>query len=176
MEAIKQCAVRDWLVLGPYNDANYIGLDSLVGPESGCISNRAYVGKQFAWLPWHQDHSSLPRVPLDELLKCTKGVGFAFARIYSPSDVNALLVTSSTQFAKGYLNGKLVYRDELAAGLMPMENCAPVKLKKGNNDLLIKTVNHWGNEWSFWAAIMSPDRKPLPGIKIDNGSAFKNGN
>ena len=59
------------------------------------------------------------------------------------------------------MTGKEVATDNLPAGLRGEEMEIPVSLKKGSNLIVIKTLNHWGDEWSTGAAVANPDGSPV---------------
>ena len=68
-----------------------------------------------------------------------------------------------------YVNGKAVYTDKLSAGLLPEEQKTAITFQQGWNSILIKTLNHWGDEWSIWAGLVTTNEEPLvdqPGVII----------
>jgi hypothetical protein len=46
------------------------------------------------------------------------------------------------------------------------QDAAPIKLKKGPNELLLK-ISQGGGGWSACARIVGPDTKPIPGLLVE---------
>ncbi|MDC0936446.1 hypothetical protein OAS39_09170 [Pirellulales bacterium] len=82
-------------------------------------------------------------------------------RVHCRQATDAVLSASTSQVAVGFVNGQPVFRDEYTAGLLPHEEKVPIKLRKGWNTILIKSMNHFGDEWSLWAGLTTPDGKPF---------------
>ena len=157
-------AIRDWYIVGPFDDDDCTGLDSIFGPEKDTDLNGQYKGKngdirgqQLAPLKGLAPYVSLSGVfdVLDEV------AAFAITKVYCKRPTDAMLVASTSQIGKGFVNGKEVFRDEYCAGLLPHEERVPIQLNKGWNTILIKSLNHFGDEWSLWAGLETLDGNPL---------------
>lgn len=99
--------------------------------------------------------------------------GFVLSHVYCPNTTPAVIVSSISQAGIIYVNGEAVYTDKLSAGLLPEEQKINVTFNQGWNSVLIKTLNHWGDEWSVWAGLLTSDGQPLslqPGIIISAGT------
>ena len=163
-------AIRDWYVIGPFDDDDCTGLDTVFGPERGIDINASYKGKngQIKWQRIPHLAGDAPYVSLSgQFSDVYETAGFALARVYCKKAMSAVLSASTTQLGLGYVNGKEVFRDEYCAGLLPREERVAITLKKGWNTILIKSLNHFGDEWALWAGLTTPDGKPLGNIKSE---------
>jgi hypothetical protein len=166
---IQKIAIPDWLVLGPIDDSGYEGMEKEFGPEQNTDPTVVWNGRDgnIFWRPWSQNPGEAPRVPLGSLYGITNGtVAFAQARIKSSADTEVFLYVSMSQCGQVYVNGKRVYNDEYAVGLLPFEGRVPIRLNTGINTVLIKSLHHWGDDWAFWAGVSSLDGKPLDNIEF----------
>ena len=63
---------------------------------------------------------------------------------------------STSGVGKVWLNGDLVARDELDAGLLAAEQAVSVELRDGVNRILVKSVNNWGfADWAFHMSLVA---------------------
>ena len=162
-------AIRNWHVIGPFDDDDCTGLDTTFPPEVDTDLRLAHQGKhgEVTWQQAPKLHGSAPYVSLTSLLHDTDEVaGFAVAKIHSDKAQRAVLTASTTQLGVGYVNGVEVFRDEIAAGLLPREEQVVIQLKKGLNTILIKSLNHWGDEWALRAGLAARNGQPLAGVKV----------
>jgi len=157
-----KAAIRNWYVLGPFDDDDCTGLERDFGPEYSTDLKAVYHGKN-GEVKWHKADELKGDAPYlsFEFEDKDEVAGFAMARVYSNKSQEAVLTASTTQLAVGYVNGKEVFRDETMAGLLPHEERVPVELKKGWNTILIKSMNHFGDEWALWAGLETLDGKSL---------------
>jgi hypothetical protein len=170
---LSDAAIRDWRIIGPFDDSQWQGLETVFGPEKSTNVKKTYRGENtiLKWQPAPRLTGSAPYVPLAELFDDTDEVAaFALSRVYCPNETAAVLVSSISQTGVLYVNGEQVLDDQLAVGLLPEEQYVEVNLKAGWNTVLIKTLNHWGKEWSVWAGLLTADGLPLadqPGVKVE---------
>ena len=79
------------------------------------------------------------------------------------------MVSSISQMGAIYVNNQEVFVDRLAAGLLPDEQYVKIHLYAGWNSIMIKSLNHWGQDWSLWAGLLSAEATPLinqKGVKL----------
>lgn len=171
-ELVSDSAIRDWYVIGPFDDDDCRGLDVVYGPELSTDITKTYPGKAgtVAWQHLSALTGKAPYVSLpDTFADIYEVAGFALSHVYCPSETQAKLICSMSQAGEVYVNGEVVCRDELAAGLFAQEQILDVTLKSGWNSILIKSLNHWGDTWSLHAGLMTAGQQPLadqPGIVI----------
>ena len=172
---LSDAAIRDWYVIGPFDDENWSGLETNYGPEASTDIRKTYDGKRgtVQWQTVPRLTGCAPLVSLTTAFQDTDGVaGFALSHLYSPSKRMAVLVASISQTGIIYVNGQDVYVDRLAVGLLPDEQYVNVQLKAGWNSILIKSLNHWGRDWTLWAGLLTTEGQPLveqPGVKVSAG-------
>jgi hypothetical protein len=162
---INKAAIRDWMVLGPFDDHNCDGLVKNFGPEVNDDLAKIYKGKsakQIKWKRYTQPQNQAPRVPLNKIYSdINETAGFVQTKVYCPEAIKAVLIASASQYAAGYVNGEMVFEDQISMGLLLHEERVPIKLKKGWNTITIKALNHWGREWAVWAGLLTVQGKPL---------------
>lgn len=166
-------AIRNWSVIGPFDDDDCRGLEILYGPEQSADTGLTYEGKNgtVAWQTLPALGGGAPAVLLQNYFAdVNETAGFALSHVYCPSDMQAVLVCSISQLGVVYVNHQPVFTDRLAIGLVPDEQYIPISLHSGWNSIMIKTLNHWGTAWSLWAGLLTENRQqPLmtqPGIII----------
>jgi hypothetical protein len=174
-EVLSDSAIRDWYVIGPFDDNDCNGLEVIFGPEDSNDLNNTYQGKNgtVSWQLLPTLVGDAPYVSLsDTFSDANETAGFAMTHVYCPSSTEAVLVASISQVGDIYVNGRKVFRDELATGLLLEEQYVNITLNQGWNPILIKSLNHWGSEWSLWAGLLTTEGQPLTdqaGITISAG-------
>lgn len=167
-EAIIAGGLRNWAVVGPFDDSGCEGMEIQYAPESALDLKATYKGKNGANIYWqgHDCEAGVAAVSFRELFDEDDGVvGFASTKIFVPSETKARLWFGSTGIGQVWLNGTAVLRDYTLAGLMADELQKDVELRGGWNDLLVKVCNKWGGEWAFSASLLDRDGRPIPGMK-----------
>ena len=160
-------AIRDWRVIGPFEDPDWLGFERHFGPEGAvdpAVTYRTDGGRVLAWRRIGRLQGHAPYVSFNDMLAgtATKGAcAFAMAEVRCRRETDASLSVSTSQFGEVYLNGSKVLTDNLPAGLLGDEYRVPVKLGKGANVIVIKTLNHWGDEWAVRASLADRDGRPL---------------
>jgi HEAT repeat protein len=151
--------IRDWLVSGPYRQAGLLGavavFDIPFGPEQ--------PGQPVAWkaLP-SADHANLMAFfPGQE--NCA---AYLRTRVLAPRDCRGLLLLGSDDGVKAWLNGQVVHSNNVDRGQIADQDTAPIQLKKGPNELLLK-ITQGGGGWSACARIVGTDLKPIPGLLVE---------
>jgi len=176
-ELRSDAAIRDWYIIGPFDDNDCTGLDTMYGPEAAPALNVTYQGKKgnLKWKKIPRLKGKAPYVSLSSFFDDRdKVAGFALTRVYCETRTQAVLVTSTTQLGAGYLNGKQIFRDEYCAGLLPAEERVPITLKEGWNTIVVKSLNHWGDEWALWAGLFTPNGKPFKYSEHSKGEGGEN--
>jgi len=190
-----RAVIRDWMVIGPFDDPDCMGLDIDYAAEEVDLDG-TYEGQdgEVAWKPVTDLEGMAPTVYFSQLFFGEIGkdnithhytplgpgiepaVALAVTFVYVPQDMEAVLESSSTQMAQGFVNGEEVFRNEIMAGVLPEEDRVRIHLKQGWNEILLKTTCYWGSEWASWMSLYDADGTPLAeveGVLIDplgNGS------
>jgi hypothetical protein len=151
--------IEDWLVCGPYNKSGVIGalalFDVAFPPETPNAS-----------LPWK--HLPLAKIAdlaafFPEQANC---VAYLKTRIVAPANCDAALLLGSDDGVKAWVNGSLVHGNNVDRGLVVDQDMAPIQLRAGPNELLLK-VTQGGGGWAACARIVASDGRPIPGLKVE---------
>ena len=100
-------------------------------------------------------------VSLNEELKddLTNTITYAYLRLSSPSKQKGTLTFGFDDGAKVYLNGKVIFRDEGPREFKLREEAIKITLQKGDNHLLIKLKNRFGD--AGFAACIEDDAQTM---------------
>lgn len=150
--------IRDWLVCGPYRQAGAVGaaalFDIAFGPEK--------PGKTVKWY-------AAPAGDTVNLAAFFPGrdncAAYLKAEIIAPKAADAILLMGSDDGIKAWLNGKVVHSHNVDRGQVVDQDMAPVQLRKGANELLVK-ITQGGGGWSFCARIVGADGHPVEGLRV----------
>jgi hypothetical protein len=150
--------IKSWLTSGPFTQPGAVTamalFDVVFAPEK--------TGEAVTWKPLQSgDVADLLSVYPDQL----NGAAYLKTTITSPEDLEALLLLGSDDGVKAWLNGGVVHASNVDRGLVTDQDVAPVKLKKGANELLLK-VTQGGGGWAACARVVASDGSPIPGLKI----------
>ena len=151
--------IQDWLVSGPYHQQGATGADSVFNtvfaPEK--------PGEAVNWKAMPRgDHANLGLVFPDQM-NCA---GYLKAKIIAAQDCKAALLMGSDDGVKAWLNGVLVHGNNVDRGMVPDQDMAPIELKKGDNQLLIK-ITQGGGGWMACARIVGTDGQPIAGLSVE---------
>jgi len=172
-DQLSRGALRDWQVIGPFDDDDCTGMTRAFGPESDPDPDRTWEDEDgtLAWRWAPPLRGLVPRLDLAALFDdIEEQAAFAQARIYCHEPVSAELAVNLSQIGVVYLNGEEVVRDELSTGSLLEEESVLVQLPAGWNTLLVKTLNHWGTEWNLHLSLLEEGTgtpvSELPGVRI----------
>ena len=193
-ELRKNGEICNMLILGPFpNPGNsetgwYAGKTDLLNANGGEKNAKPMFGKKHilkldeasGFLPgeypiqWKQLHCSDGKIIINNQSLEEAGISgtppshaaaLTGCRIYSETDQDVIISIGSDDGYVLYFNGMEIGKSLICRGLIPDQEKYPVKLKKGFNTLLVKTIQESG-KWEFMIKLHSPDRKPAQGIKI----------
>jgi hypothetical protein len=83
-----------------------------------------------------------------------------------PVEIEAALLLGSDDGVKAWLNGEVVHSNNVDRGQVADQDMAPIKLKKGANELMLK-ISQGGGGWSACARIVGRDGAPIDGLRIE---------
>jgi HEAT repeat protein len=151
--------IQDWLVCGPYRQAGIMGplalFDIAFGPE------KAGQAPQWKAMP-RGDVADLSGLFPNEM-NC---VAYLKTRIVAPQDCDGALLLGSDDGVKAWLNGAVVHSNNVDRGLVVDQDMAPIRLKQGPNELMLK-ITQGGGGWGACARILGTDGKPLRGLRVE---------
>lgn len=148
--------IRDWVVCGPYRQAGATGAVGVFnipfGPEN--------AGEKVEWKAAPRADPINLMALFGEQASC---VAYLRTQIIAPADCSGSLLMGSDDGIKVWLNGEVVHSHNIDRGDVADEDTAPIKLKKGTNELMLK-ITQGGGGWSACARIVGADGKPIPGL------------
>lgn len=157
--------LQQWLICGPFYsdrgwstlDEDYLFGEQAVRPHDGMLS----FGRR--WQPWDTNGEMLEflNAPLRHTLFVT---GYAHTYVHVPSDREALLLCGSDDGIKVWLNGDVVWLNDVNRAAVPDEDRAPITLKTGWNSVLVK-VRQGMAHWQFAMRISAPDGRPMEDLR-----------
>ena len=156
---------RTWMVVGPFDAAK---ADAVVGPEAD--PGRVDLTDKY---PLGSDGNVGWIAPTDPILPRTwqnRGVYFALAHVTVDKACEAQLRLAADGQAIAWLNGKEVMRAPAIDYPVIDQNVAPVELRAGRNELLIK-ITQAGGGWGGAARFLDTQRKPITTLRTEPGLA-----
>ena len=148
--------LRNWLVCGPYRREGVVGADAVFelafGPEQ---DNEEVV--------WY----SLPEADFVDLAAHFPGqdhcLAYLRAQVIAPEESDALLLLGSDDGIQAWLNGEMVFANNVDRGMTVDQDVVPIRLRQGTNQLLLK-ITQGGGGWSACARIVGRDARPIDGL------------
>ena len=162
-----------WAVLGAFPAVRATGLlrSAPVADESGLFPGSAAPPAAVAW----KTVTAPVAGPVD-LTAAALGVAatencvaYAHAFIQAAGLTEAELRLGSDDGVKVWLNGSVVWENDVQRGFSADQDRVPVLLGAGWNRLLLKVSNGAGG-WEFGARLVGPDGTPLTGLVVQAGN------
>jgi HEAT repeat protein len=154
--------IRDWLVCGPYRKAGVVGaiavFDIAFGPEKPGEAMKWYAA------PAGDTINLMGFFPNQ-----TDCAAYLKTEIIAPEATDAILLMGSDDGIKAWLNGTVVHSNNVDRGQVVDQDMALIKLKQGNNELMLK-VTQGGGGWSVCTRIVGPDGLPIKGLRVKSQS------
>jgi HEAT repeat protein len=149
--------IMNWLVAGPYSKPGITGatalFDLVFAPEQ--------PGATVAWKPLPRGKTADLATFFPEQANC---VAYLKSQIVALQDCDAALLLGSDDGVKAWLNGTVVHSNNVDRGMVADQDIAPLKLKKGTNELLLK-VTQGGGGWGACARVVGTNGQPIKGLK-----------
>jgi len=154
--------IRNWLVCGPYRQAGATGaltvFNLAFGPEKGDDHVLWYAAPPGDTIPLAAFFPGQDNC-----------VAYLKAELSVPRATEAILLMGSDDGLKAWLNGQEVHSNNIDRGQIADQDMAPVTLKQGANELLLK-VSQGGGGWSACARIVGTDGHALADLQVKNQS------
>ncbi len=149
--------LREWHVIGPFDNTGRQGYDAVFPPEKEVRLEATYDGKAgpVKWQPFtsRDDYGKIDlNLPLGREKEVT---AYAVTTFTSAEERPAELRLGCKNAWKVWLNGELLFgRDEYHRGQQMDQYKLPVRLRKGANTILVKCCQNeqkeeWTVEWEF---------------------------
>ena len=162
-----------WLTLGPFDNKDNVGYYTAYIPEETTqIDTTAKyhgVDEQISWKKF-TDTAFDGFIDFGEDIDWR--VAYSWTTITSPDERDVLFRFCSDDQSKIWLNGTEVFADPNAQTAILDKNTIPIKLKAGENTILVKVCNE-EMSWGFYLRVTDPDGKPYEDLKIDDVQKMK---
>jgi len=154
--------LRQWLIAGPFPDADHAGLDAKLLDEAALAPAHGEPAKDCAW---QSINSKRDYIDFSSYFTTTTNV-VAYAHLYlnAPAATPCQLVFGSDDGIRIWLNGDRIYDLHVHRSADPNQNKQDITLQPGWNRLLVKVDQEAGG-WGFFMRLLTPDGKPLTGIQ-----------
>lgn len=164
--------VRQWRVIGPFDNEGKLGLEAETGPETKAAEpadlQASYPGKE-SQVRWR----NLPQVvrygyvSFDSVFRPYHNVcALAESYVYSDRAQALTLWLGAGGATKVYWNGESVFRDDRYRRPSPDRSAVSVGAHQGNNRLLVK-VCVTDTRWGFFLRIADRSGQPAAGVRAD---------
>ncbi|MGA2501120.1 MAG: HEAT repeat domain-containing protein [Tepidisphaeraceae bacterium] len=161
MQKYEGYILRTWQISGPYTAKD---------KEAPALFDMAFApekpGEDAKWKPLDKGIGAW-QITLDDAIgggdnQCA----YMRTRVISPVEQDVVLEFGSDDAIKGWLNGKVIVSFNGDRGVEARQNVEKGHLKQGENDLLLKVINHSGG-WGFCCRIRSADGAEPQGLKYE---------
>jgi len=160
--------IRAWSVIGPFDNDGRSGLSAIYEPETKGFDPAARVkGKQHevSWRPL-PDVAPLGFVDLDGAVWPRQDVTvYAASVVAAPRGQGAVLHFGASGASKLWVNGELVLEDKNQHPARFDQHAVPVRLRTGDNNVLIK-IAHASGRIGFWIRLAGERDEPLPALAL----------
>jgi hypothetical protein len=165
--------VVDWWLVGPFDAPRFSGFARELPPEQSVELRAKYTGQDGGAIGWirHRTADLLGLVNLvAALAPCKEAVGYAYAQLVSPDERAAQLRCGADDCCRVWLNGQQVFsREQWLNGIRFDRFTAPVRLRRGTNELLVKVCQgppnkdpQVANNWSLQLRFCDEQGQGLP--------------
>ena len=149
--------VREWHLVGPFDNSDRAGFEASYPPEQRVDLQARYSGTEgdVGW-EHRQTEDEYGRVDLNRLVGRAKSVlAYAYSEFESAADRELEIRVATANAWKLWVNGELYYaRDEYHHGTRLDHYRVPVRLREGTNQILVKVCQNeqtedYADPWRF---------------------------
>lgn len=151
----EQGCLRDWELVGPFENASMSGMETAFGPELGEVG--PYTGKltEIDWREHPDDWDDFCSFDLGRVVAPeAASVAYLATTVSVEEAQDALLFVGARGAYRVWVNGKLVGDFEEDFGIHPDRDAWKVKLEKGVNDVLVKIGSTGDGGLGFMARLV----------------------
>jgi hypothetical protein len=153
--------VKNWLLLGPFDNAKEVNFTKDLIHEKEADPRE---GTRYKKRKWRHHRSLSSTICLEEVIsKDNRTLAYGFTRLRAAVDTEALIWFGSSDGARIFLDGELVFDHPYLCIEGPDTHSIPVTLTRGDHRLLVKIMHH-SYEWRLALRISGPDGAPLQGL------------
>ncbi|MFH1369507.1 MAG: TIM-barrel domain-containing protein [Elusimicrobiota bacterium] len=150
--------IMKWKVIGPFDNANGKGFANVYPPEEKIGLNDSYegLGGSIRWKDACADSAGLVDL-LNAFPAYPEHVcAYALSTLESKKDTNAQLWVGSDDGVKIWVNGALVWSNDVGRALTKDQDKVKIRLKQGKNTILLKICQGTG-AWAFTARLVDSE-------------------
>jgi tetratricopeptide (TPR) repeat protein len=153
-----------WAFIGPFGFTGEAVFDKMYSPEEGvkdfgeALNDR---GRDRRWRLWRAADAA-KWTSFFEFLRPDEGCAYGLCQFDSPEAQDAVLGVYGNACLKLWLNDAATLDADRLAAFLPNINFVPVKILKGRNRILTKTIS--GDNGSFRLRLLDRNGFPLKGI------------
>ncbi len=149
--------VRDWMLIGPWDNPANTGLRMAREPEEEIAFDKKYQGKagEVAWKKVKVGPDGVVNL-LNLMSPSDNVVAYGYFCVTAPQDTTTDMYVGSDDGVRVWISGKLVHDHRVDRGLQPDQDVVSVTLKKGRNPVLVK-VDQGIGDWGFTLRFRDPD-------------------
>lgn len=158
--------IKDWLVIGPFDNTKGKGFDTIYPPEIKINLEQVYEGKENREIKWFRPfEGKFGYVDFDEILSPNEDtVAYALLYIESPTEKEVQFKVGSDDTITIWLNDKKVLSKKVYRWVIIDQDTVNVKLCQGNNKVLVKVCE--GNiDWGFYFRITDMYGAPVDDLR-----------
>ncbi len=147
--------LTNWWIIGPFDNPDGNGLQVKYPPEEEFESAKTYSGRNNQPVRWqHIENKQSGYIDFTKLFR-ESDVGVAYARgtIELTQDHQVKIGIGSNDGVRLWVNGNMVFDNQVARKAEPNQDVLTVNLKKGKNDLLLK-IDQTGGGWGFFFTVI----------------------
>jgi hypothetical protein len=150
-----------WYYIGPFDNTENAGFDTVYPPEKEIDLAKTYTGKDGQKAVWKEltDFKVGGIVNLKRFPSNDNSCVYLYQEITTPESVTLPVSLGSDDTLAVWLNGESVLSRNVIRSIAPDQDQATLKLKAGANRLLVK-VGNLGGEWAFYIAPELPPSWP----------------
>lgn len=160
--------IKDWLVIGPFDNEGETGYRKKYPPEEEIDFSKVYEGKH-GKSKWFVPavRPKFGYVHLSALFRLREHVvAYALAHIHSPMEQEVAIRIASDGAFKIWLNGQCILKKDVYRRADFDQNATGAVLQEGWNRLLVKICEKTG-AWRFSVRITKPDGSPVENLKYE---------
>lgn len=147
--------IADWQLLGPFDNTDRTGFDTIYPPETGVDMDASYIGAGGVTIRWKAyEPRKTGYVDLARAIRPDDMSGVAYAYRIFEVDIDKTIHISmgSNDGVKLWLNGELLLSSKANRVARPGDESVVLPLKKGLNTVLLK-IDQLGGGWGFYFAV-----------------------
>ena len=158
----KDLFLTDWWIIGPFDNPEDNGLQTVYPPEKEFETGKIYQGRKNLSVAWKQYHNKQSGyIDFTKMFQPSE-IGVAYARgiIKMSKDADLKVGIGSNDGVRLWVNGKLLHDNKIARKAEPNQDILILPLLKGENTVLLK-IDQLGGGWGFYFSVLEKNHQNL---------------